>query len=91
MNVDEVQRMADLARRLGSTPRRMILGAARMVDLTMLTPQDALANLRRTGNTPFAPADECANLLLTPIASYARDGVGNALTALWRDFTQAES
>ena len=47
--------------------------------------QTALAGLRLRGPASTQAMDHAANLLLTPVASYARTEVADALAALWRD------
>ena len=81
--------MFDLAHRLGSTPRRVLLAAACMTDQPDASHVERLIRLRRNGIRHSGPADECANLLLTPVASYARDALGKALNALWQDSGKA--
>ena len=76
--------MRDLARRLGSTPRRLLMTAAQAIDDDAAMPHAILRAVRGTGMRHCVQADECANLLLTPVSSYARDTLGTALSALWR-------
>jgi hypothetical protein len=84
MNREEVRRLRDLSQRLGSTPRRLLVTAAQSIDDDDATPQSILRSIRDSGTRQCVQADECANLLLTPVASFARDTLGTALSALWR-------
>ncbi len=89
MNREEVQELFAFAKRLGTTPRDILIGAARMSEGDEVDAPRHLQRLRQTG-TRFCPiADDCANLLLTPIASYAKDTLGSALDLLWQDARQA--
>lgn len=83
MSADEVMRLIALAQRLGSSPRRVLVAAACAVDHPDATAMQTLAALRRAGGMPFPAAEECADLLLTPVGSFARDSVANAFAALW--------
>jgi hypothetical protein len=84
MNRDEVRRLGKLARHLSSTPRRLLVTAAQAIDDDSGTPSASLHSIQRNGTRRCVQADECANLLLTPVASYARDTLDSALSALWR-------
>jgi hypothetical protein len=84
MNLDEARQLLELARRLGSTPRRVLLHAARGVDTDGTELTQHLNAIRRTGVRHGIQADECANLLLTPVSSYARDSLDAALSTLWK-------
>ena len=89
MNRDEVQALFTFARRLGTTPRDVLIRAARMCEGDEVDAAQQLQRLRQTG-ARFCPiADDCANLLLTPIASYAKDTLDSALDLLWQDARQA--
>ncbi len=90
MTRDEVQRLFDLARRLGSTPRRILVEAARMADGDAAGAAEKLQAMRRRGIRHGMQADACANLLLTPVSSIAHDAVDNALGTLWHVPGQAE-
>jgi len=83
MNSNDAMHLFALARRLGSSPRRVLVAAACAVDHPDATAMQTLAALRRAGGTPLPAAEECANLLLTPVGSFARDSVANAFAALW--------
>ena len=84
MNREEVRQLRDLSQRLGSTPRRLLVTAAQAIDDDSAAPQAMLRSIRGSGTHQCVQADECANLLLTPVSSYARDTLGTALSALWR-------
>ena len=74
--------MVELARRLGCTPRELLLAAARMIDKPDATPADMLATLRqRSADGGHGAA--AANLLLTPASAYALGHVDDALASLW--------
>lgn len=84
MNADEVRQLAELARRLDSTPRRVLSAAMRMTDQAS-SAEASLANLRALAQTAPQMRDQNTNLLLTPVAGYARNEVAEAFTTLWRD------
>jgi hypothetical protein len=84
MNPEEARQLLELARRLGSTPRRVLLHAARGADPDAASAAQILDEIRQTGLRHSIQADECANLLLTPISSYARDSLDAALSTLWK-------
>ena len=85
MNREEVQDLFDFAQRLGTTPRHALVRAARMAGQEEVDANEHLYWLRQAG-VRFCPlADDCSNLLLTPIASYAKDNLGSALELLWQD------
>ncbi|HMM67250.1 MAG TPA: hypothetical protein PKC03_09935 [Dokdonella sp.] len=90
MNRDEVQRLLELARRLGSTPRRVLVEAARMVDDDAAGAAEKLQAMRLRGIHPGMQSDACASLLLTPVSGVARDAVDNALGTLWHVPGQAD-
>ncbi len=83
MNRDESRRVLELARRLGCTPRDVLLAAARMVDAQESAPADVLAALRGHGVRAQSGSDAAANLLLTPPSAYALGHVEDALATLW--------
>jgi hypothetical protein len=85
MTREEVQALLDLASRLGSTPRHVLVRAACMAGHDDPDASAQLRLLRRTGVRYCPLADDCANLLLTPVASYAQDNLGTALSLLWQD------
>jgi hypothetical protein len=80
MNRDEVERFAAAARRLGCTPRELLVAAATSVDAQGLTPVDVLRALQ--ASDPRVQA--CADLLLTPPGSYATDELDHLLASLGR-------
>lgn len=89
MTREEVQDLFNFAQRLGTTPRHALVRAARMAGQEAVEADQHLHRLRETG-IRFCPiADDCANLLLTPVASYAQDTLGSALESLWQDARQA--
>lgn len=84
----EANELFEFARRMHSTPRQVLIRAARMTGHADV--DEALRRLRDTG-ARFCPlVDGCANLLLTPIASYAHDSLDSALELLWQDARQAD-
>lgn len=90
MNRDEFQQLVDLARRLDCSPRRILVEAARMADIDPLRAREKLRAIRRQGMRQGVQFDECANLLLAPVSSFARDDLGSALDALWQFPGQAK-
>ena len=86
----DVGNLFALARRLGTTPRNVLIRAARMSEHENTAADEALRQLRRSGIRYCPLVDGCANLLLTPIASYAHDSLDSALQLLWQDAPQAE-
>ena len=89
MTLEEVQRLSDLAQRLGATPRHVLIRAACMAGHDGVDPRDELRRLRQSGVRYCPLADDCSNLLLTPVASYAKDTLETALDLLWQDARQA--
>ena len=89
MNHEEVQDLFTFAKQLGTTPRDVLGRAARMCEATEVDATEQLQHLLQKGNRFCPIADDCANLLLTPIASYAKDNLGSALDLLWQDARQA--
>ena len=79
-----------LARRMESTPRHVLIRAARMGEHEMADASETLQQIRQTGVRYCPLVDSCASLLLTPVASYAHDTLDNALELLWQDTPQAE-
>ena len=51
---------------------------------------EILQRIRQTGVRYCPLVDGCANLLLTPVASYAHDTLDNALELLWQDTRAGE-
>lgn len=84
MNADEVRQLAELARQLDSTPRRVLAAAMRMTEQS-INAEATLSNLRTIAQTSPQTRDQNVNLLLTPVSSYARTEVAEAFTTLWRD------
>ena len=82
MTPEETRKLHELARRLDSTPRRVLSAVAQAID----TGSDAQATLRaiREGGPADTGREHSADLLLTPVSSYARDSVDSALEQLWR-------
>ncbi len=89
MTRDEASQLFALARRLESTPRHVLIRAARMAEHEDADISEALLRVRQTGVHYCPEVDGCANLLLTPVASYAHDTLDNALEMLWQDAYQA--
>ncbi len=79
-----------LSRRLGTTPRHVLIRAARMIEHENADASESLRQLRRSGVRYCPLVDACANLLLTPVASYAHDSLDSALQLLWQGAPQAE-
>lgn len=89
MTRDEANHLFALARRLHSTPRHVLIRAARMAEHEKADVSENLQRIRQTGVRYCPLVDGCANLLLTPIASYAHNTLGSALELLWQDTPQA--
>ncbi len=90
MNHRESRSLFDLAQRLGSTPRRVLMAAARMAEVAEPDLADSLRRIRSDGIHGNIPSDQCARLMLTPADSYARDSLGTALVALWQGSGQTD-
>lgn len=90
MTPEEVRQLFELARRLDSTPRRVLTTAAQAID-NGSGPQSALHVLRNSDLQRGKRAEDCARLLLTPVSSYARDSLDSALDILWRARHKASS
>lgn len=89
MTRSEASRLFALARSMESTPRHLLIRAARMAEHENTDVGDSLRRVRQTGVRYCPLVDGCANLLLTPVASYAHDTLDNALELLWQDAHQA--
>jgi hypothetical protein len=85
MTREDVQTLLDFANRLGSTPRHVLVRAACMAGHEEADAAAQLRLLRQSGVRHCPLASDCANLLLTPVASYAQDNLGTALSLLWQD------
>lgn len=84
MNVDPVPDLESLARRLGTTPRGILLAAAGMAENPDHDARECLTLTRQQGFlTPTACHDSAA-LLLTSPASFARIELASALQLLWK-------
>jgi hypothetical protein len=90
MTREEVQNLLDLARRLGSTPRQLLVRAACMACVEDADANAGLRRLRETGLQHRPLANDCADLLLTPVASFAKENLGPALDQLWHDAAQVD-
>jgi hypothetical protein len=90
MNYQETQDLLDLSRRLGSTPRRLLIAAARMTDQLEPDSASCLQRIRSAGIQRNVLADQCARQMLTPVDSYARDSLDSALLALWQGCRQTD-
>lgn len=89
MTLEEAQQLFDFAQRLGTSPRQVLIRAACMAEHEEIDVGEQLHRLRQSG-VRFCPlADDCSNLLLTPVASFAKDNLGSALDLLWQDARQA--
>jgi len=84
VNRDEIENLAALARRLCSTPRRVLLAAARMANDDEADARQYLQAIRGNGLLHDEAADECANLLLGSPNSHAHVPLTSALRALWK-------
>ncbi|MEO7936647.1 MAG: hypothetical protein ABIR27_10360 [Dokdonella sp.] len=60
-----------------------------MTEHDVVDASEQLHRLRQHGMRFCPLADDCSNLLLTPVASYATDTLGTALDLLWQDPRQA--
>ena len=67
MTPEEVRQLFELARRLDSTPRRVLTAAAQAID-NGSGPQSALHVLRNSDLQRGKRAEDCARLLLTPVS-----------------------
>lgn len=90
MNHQETLTLFGLAHRLGSTPRRLLLVAARMTDQHEPDTARCLDHIRLCGTHHNVLVDQCARQMLTPVDSYARDSLEPALLALWQDSGQTD-
>ncbi|MEZ5461075.1 hypothetical protein [Dokdonella sp.] len=90
MNQQETRNLLALSHRLGTTPRRVLIAAARMTEQPELDLPESLRRLRSAGVQGNASIDACERLMLTPIDSYARDALGTALFALWQGSGQTD-
>ncbi|MEO7013392.1 MAG: hypothetical protein ABI127_03725 [Dokdonella sp.] len=90
MNREETGNLFALARRMESTPRHVLIRAACMAEHEMTDVGEILQRIRQTGVRYCPLVDGCANLLLTPVASYAHDTLDNALELLWQDTRAGE-
>lgn len=79
----EIERLAASARKIGCTPRELLVAAAASVDAQATDARSLLARLRAGDRELAARVEACANLLLVPIGSYSRDEVVNILADLW--------
>jgi hypothetical protein len=90
MNPLDTRNLLELAHRLGSTPRKVLIAAARMNDQPEASATACLDQLRMNGNHGSMLGEDCANLMLTPVDSYARDAFSTALSALWQGSRQTD-
>jgi len=90
MNHRETGKLFELARNLGSTPKSVLITAARMTETAEPDVPACLRQLRSDGIQRNVPVDQCASLLLTPVESYARGSLDAALVALWQDSGQTD-
>ncbi|HET9032964.1 MAG TPA: hypothetical protein VFN25_08665 [Dokdonella sp.] len=89
MTRDEIHALLALARRLQTTPRRILVRAAQATGNEKIDAHEALLQLRQIGTRHSALADDCCSLLLTPVASYAKSPLGSALDLTWQGIHQA--
>lgn len=73
------QALLDLAARLGTTPARVLVAAASLVESGSGNLDAVLARLAAEATQAPGPADEIAALLLTPVAGFARDNLATLL------------
>ncbi len=90
MTTEEVLGMATLARRLGTTSRRILVHAARMTETNQNDAHANLIELRRIGVHHSQAVDSCCNLLLTPVASFATTALADAFASIRQDRFQAQ-
>lgn len=89
MTCEEVHALAALARRLETTPRHVLVHAARMAERDEVDANKALHQLKQSGMHHSTRAADCGNLLLTSVASYARTSLSFALDSTWQGLHQA--
>jgi len=83
LNTLEPERLARLAHALRTSPRHVLVAAARLARMHeqgTADPAQRRAIVRETGSPA---AERTAALLLTPIASFAQDDTDRALASLW--------
>lgn len=90
MSHQETRNLVDLAHRLGSSPRRILIAAARLTEQAEPDVPGCLRRIRRNGIHRNDRVEDCARLMLTPIDSYARDSLDTALFALWQVSGQSD-
>ncbi|HQV48460.1 MAG: hypothetical protein IPK54_12255 [Dokdonella sp.] len=76
--------LAHLARRLGTTPRGILLAAAGMAENPDHGARECLALTREHELLAPTACHDSAALLLTSPASFARDELASALQLLWK-------
>jgi len=84
VNADPAPDLASLARRLGTTPRGILLAAAGMAENPDLGARECLALAREQQRLAPTACHDSAALLLTSPASFARDELAGALRLLWK-------
>ena len=89
MTREDVSNLFALSKRLESTPRHVLIRAARMSEHENADVSAALQRIQLSGVRYCPLVDGCANLLLTPVASFAHDTLDSALEVLWQDTSQA--
>lgn len=89
MTREEVQALADLARRVGMTPRQVLIQAARCASDNVDEASDMPRRLRPMAMKESAISSDCANLLLTSVASFAKTEFSDALEIIHQDIDQA--
>lgn len=78
----DAQALAALGRRLGRSPRQVLVAAARLAQATRADGATSREILAAVDFSAHAGA-QVAALLLTPIASFALDETDAALASLW--------
>lgn len=91
MTREEIQALAALAKRLGTTPRHVLLRAAIMSASDQADASENLRRLSKAGTHRSAIGDDCCNLLLTSAASYAKAGLVDALDIIRQDIDRAHA
>lgn len=89
MTREDVDAMAALARRLETTPRRVLIQAAQVAGNDEADASELLRRLRRIGTRSSILAADCCNLLLTPVAGFAKTSLASALDLTWQGAHQA--
>lgn len=84
VNPEDARTLASLAKRLGTSPRRVVLAAARMACHPESDARAQLVQLRRDRMHRNVRMDELAEFLLTSPTSVANDDLAKVLRLLWQ-------